>query len=131
MEYGQVLYFTPRDEECTELLSGIGLKRNMARVLVYLAQSTEATSREIERGTDLRQPEVSIVMRDLKERGWVESRESKTESKGRPVKIYTLSLDLNGILTQLENEKQREMQDHIRKIGRLRTILSTDELSAP
>ena len=54
-----VMYFTQDEEDLADLLIKTGLKRNVARVLVYLAHNPEATSREIERGTDLRQPEVS------------------------------------------------------------------------
>ncbi|HII76103.1 MAG TPA: ArsR family transcriptional regulator, partial [Methanolinea sp.] len=59
MKSRNVMYFTPREEEFADLLVRIGLKKNVAKVLVYLAHTPEATSRDIERGTDLRQPEVS------------------------------------------------------------------------
>ncbi|MHC1630578.1 MAG: helix-turn-helix domain-containing protein [Methanoculleaceae archaeon] len=130
MDYGQGFYFTPKDEECAELLSYIGLKKNTAKVLVYLSQIPEATSREIERGTDLRQPEVSIVMRDLTKQGWVVSRKGKKERKGRPVNIYMLSLGIESILNQLEKEKHKEMEDHLKKITKLRAMLSGQKLPA-
>ncbi|MGA8377842.1 MAG: helix-turn-helix domain-containing protein, partial [Methanoregula sp.] len=63
----------------------IGIKKNAAKVLVFLANSSEATSHAIERGTDLRQPEVSLAMRYLMDQGWIMSWESKAESKGRPL----------------------------------------------
>ena len=56
-------------------------------MLVFLANTPEATSRAIEHGTELRQPEVSIAMRYLTDQDWITSRESKAEGKGRPVKI--------------------------------------------
>jgi predicted transcriptional regulator len=65
-----VMYFTEKEEEFANLLIEIGTKRNVAKVLVFLANIPEATSREIERGTDLRQPEVSIAMGYLMEQGW-------------------------------------------------------------
>ena len=108
MRSDKVRYFTPRDEELAELLIGIGIKRNGSKVLVYLANIEEATSRDIERGTDLRQPEVSIAMRYLKECDWIDTRESKSESKGRPVKIYTLSRPITEIMDTIEKEKKRE-----------------------
>ena len=52
-----VSYFTKKEEELTNLLVEIGTKTNIAKVLVFLVNSPEATSRQIERGTDLRQPE--------------------------------------------------------------------------
>ena len=55
MKLEKVLTFTEKEEELADLLSEVGLKKNVAKVLVYLANTEEATSREIERGTDLRQ----------------------------------------------------------------------------
>jgi predicted transcriptional regulator len=107
MRSEKVLYFTPKEEEFAMLLMNIGLKRNVAKVLVYLANTSEATSRDIERGTDLRQPEVSIAMRTLKDNEWIETRESKAESKGRPVKIYRLSRPIEEIMDIIERNKRK------------------------
>jgi len=60
-----------KDEESVNILMELGLKRNVARTLVYLANADEVTSRSIELGADLRQPEVSIAMRKLREGDWV------------------------------------------------------------
>jgi predicted transcriptional regulator len=124
MRSEKVMYFTPREEEFAQLLMDIGLKRNVAKVLIYLANTTDATSRDIERGTDLRQPEVSIAMRTLKENGWIESRESKAESKGRPVKIYTLSRPIEEIMDIIEKEKRKEVETQLDLIHKVRDYIS-------
>jgi len=102
MKSRNVMYFTPKEEEFADLLVRIGLKKNVAKVLVYLAHTHEATSRDIERGTDLRQPEVSIAMASMMEQRWVENRETKAENKGRPVKIYKLSQPIGDIMDGIE-----------------------------
>lgn len=124
MRSDKVRYFTPRDEELAELLMGIGIKRNVSKVLVYLANIEEATSRDIERGTDLRQPEVSIAMRYLKEYDWIDTRESKSESKGRPVKIYTLSRSITEIMDTIEKEKRKEARHQLDLIQKMRECIS-------
>ena len=124
MRMEKVMIFTDEDEEFSNLLTEIGLKRNVAKVLVYLASSPEATSRDIERGTDLRQPEVSIAMRTLKENGWIQSRESKAESKGRPVKIYSLSKPITEIMDIIEENKRKEVENQLRLIHQVREHLS-------
>jgi predicted transcriptional regulator len=108
MRTEKVMYFTEKEEEFTNLLMEIGTKRNVARVLVFLAKIPDATSREIERGADLRQPEVSIATWYLMERGWISSRENKAESKGRPVKIYKLTKPIAEILDSVEKEKEKD-----------------------
>ncbi len=123
MKLEKVLTFTEKEEEMADLLSDVGLKKNVAKVLVYLANTEEATSREIERGTDLRQPEVSIAMRTLSEKEWISNRESKAESKGRPVKIYNLSKPMTEIIDTLEKEKKEEIDNQLQIIKKLRKIV--------
>jgi predicted transcriptional regulator len=103
-----VTYFSDKEEEFAKLLIEIGTKRNVALVLVFLANTPEATSREIERSTDLRQPEVSVAMHQLLQRGWVNHRERSHASKGRPLKIYTLAKPFADIISVIEEEKKHE-----------------------
>ena len=123
MRTENVMYFTEKEEEFANLLIEIGTKRNIAKVLVFLAGIPEATSRVIERGTDLRQPEVSIAMRHLMDRGWITSRESKTDSKGRPIKIYGLAAPIADIMESIENEKKEEATNQLVMIQKLRDFI--------
>jgi predicted transcriptional regulator len=113
--------FTQDEEDLADLLIRIGIKRNVARVLVFLAHHPEATSREIERGTDLRQPEVSLAMAAMNEQEWVENREVKAENKGRPVKIYRLSQPFSEIIDNIEKEKRDEANTQLSIIQQIRT----------
>ncbi len=124
MNTEKVMYFTEKEEEFVNLLIGIGTKRNVAKVLVFLANIPEVTSREIERGTDLRQPEVSLAMKDLMEKGWIRNRESKAETKGRPVKIYELAQPISAILESIEKKKEMEVSSQFAHIQKLRGYLN-------
>jgi predicted transcriptional regulator len=107
------------DEEFADTLMGLGLKRNVAKTLTYLKNVDEVTSREIERGSDLRQPEVSNAMRELKNMNWVVIREQKKPGKGRPFKIYRLDEKINSIIKKLEQQKSiesRRMMDNIQRL---------------
>jgi predicted transcriptional regulator len=117
------MYFTDKEEAFANLLIEIGTKRNVAKVLVFLANTPEATSRAIERGTDLRQPEVSIAMRYLMEQNWISSRESKSDSKGRPVKIYELAKPINDIMDNIEKEKKKEAVTQLALVQKLRDYI--------
>jgi predicted transcriptional regulator len=79
-----------KDQEFIDALRSLNVPRNVAGLITYLANTSEATSREIEMGTNLRQPEVSIAMRTLRQNNWVEERNVKAEGKGRPMKVYML-----------------------------------------
>jgi predicted transcriptional regulator len=123
MRTQKVMYFTEKEEGLANLLIDIGTKRSVAKVLVYLANTTEATSRDIERGTDLRQPEVCLAVHHLSDQSWITSRESKAESRGRPVKIYRLNKPLDDIMTSIEKEKKLEAKKQLALVQKLRDYL--------
>lgn len=122
MKTQQVDILDQRDEEFAETLINLGLKRNVAKVLTYLKNVNEVTSRDLEMGSDLRQPEVSIAMRELKDLEWVAEREEKKPGKGRPFKIYKLKADVSTIIEHLEKEKTRETQEIMKNINRLKQL---------
>lgn len=122
IEKGAIL--NSKDDEISHLLMEIGLKRNVSKVLVFLSNAREATSRDIERGTDLRQPEVSIAMRQLKENKWIHTKESKTESKGRPVKIYSMAKPITDIIGIIERKKRQELDNQLGLIRKIREQMS-------
>ena len=123
MRTENVTYFTEKEEEFANLLIETGTKKNVAKVLVFLANIPEATSRVIERGTDLRQPEVSIAMHYLTDQGWIRIRESKAESKGRPVKIYELAKPITDIMDSIEKENKEKATNQLKLIKKLRDFL--------
>lgn len=123
MRTEKVMYFTEKEEELVKLLIEIGTTKNVAKILVFLVNIPEATSHAIERGTDLRQPEVSIAMHYLMEQGWISSRESKAESKGRPVKIYELAKPIADILDTIEKENEAKANNQLELIKKLRDFI--------
>lgn len=100
------------------------MKRNVASLITYLKDVEEASSREIEMATDMRQPEVSIAMRTLREKGWVAEREIKRDGKGRPQKIYALRSNIEEIIGYYEVEKNQEAAQTIEAIQRLKELSS-------
>ena len=81
------------DEKDSEFMLGLetlGMKRPVACVITFLKDQNERSSKDIEVATGLRQPEVSIAMQTLRERGWLTEHEIKSSGKGRPLKTYAL-----------------------------------------
>jgi predicted transcriptional regulator len=114
-----------KDLEFVEALRSINVPRNVAAVITYLANANEATSREIEMGTDLRQPEVSIAMRTLRQNNWVEERDVKQDGKGRPMRIYKLNVPIGEIIKHYEEMKNNEAAKAMQAIQRLKEITAT------
>ena len=119
-----VMYFAEKEGELVNLLFGLGIKRNVAKVLVFLAKTPMVTSREIVRGTDLRHLEVVTVMQDLKKQGWIKSQENKATDKGRPGKIYELAKPIAEIVNSIEKEKIKKTNDQLQLIQKLRNCVS-------
>ena len=111
-----------KGEEIADALMSLGLSRNISMSLAFLQNMNTATSLDLERSARLRQPEVSIAMRELKERDWVDEREEKKPGKGRPFKIYTLKVGFGDIVAQLEKEQKKAVEEAQKKIKRLKEL---------
>lgn len=122
MRAENIVYFTDKEEECANLLVAVGLKRYVAKTVVFLSGAKEATSRAIERGTDLRQPEVSIAVGDLTKLGWIRNRENVVKGQGRPIKVYELVKTLPEILDAVEKKKQKEAEHQRQMLVKLREL---------
>jgi predicted transcriptional regulator len=110
------------DEELSEILISSGLSRPVARTLAYLQKVDTATSIDLERGTGLRQPEVSIAMRQLKPLDWVDENEEKKPGKGRPNKVYSLKVRFKDIIVHIEKEQKKTIDDGMASIKRLKEL---------
>ena len=114
-----------KDLEIIEALRSLGVSRNAATLITYLANMDEANSREIEMATGLRQPEVSIAMRTLRQNNWINEREIKAKGKGRPMKVYKLSTPIGEIIKHYEDVKNNESAQDMKAIQRLREMIAT------
>jgi predicted transcriptional regulator len=113
-----------KGEEIADVLTSLGLSRPIAKTLSYLKDLKEATSVELERVAGLHQPEVSIAMKDLKERDWISEREEKKPGKGRPYKIYSLKTDFKEIIAYFEKQKMKEFNEIQSNIKRLKDSIT-------
>ena len=111
-----------KDEEIADILISLGMSRNVAISLSYLQNMNSATSVDLERVARLRQPEVSIAMKQLKERDWINERDEKKPGKGRPFKIYSLKVGFEDIVAQLEKQQKKSVNEVRPNVERLRVL---------
>jgi predicted transcriptional regulator len=111
-----------RDLEFIETLRSLDVPRNVATLITFLANANEATSRQIEVGTNMRQPEVSIGIRTLRQNKWIEEHEIKTEGKGRPMKVYKLGVPIEKVVQHYEEERKNEAARSMQAIQRLKEL---------
>ncbi len=120
MKTFKIKQLAEKDEEIADILISLGMSRNIAMSLAYLQNMNSATSVDLERVARLRQPEVSIAMRQLKEREWIDEREEKTPGKGRPYKVYSLKVGFNDIVSQLEKQQKKVVDEAKANVERLK-----------
>jgi len=115
--------YVEKDSEMVELLRKLNISRPVAKTLACLSNGKELTSHTIEMSSGLRQPEVSIAMRYLKNNSWVEVREEKRDNgKGRPVKYYKLTVPMDKIIEKIEENILEERQMILKSIEELKKI---------
>ena len=112
-----------KDERAVEIFNDLGMPKNIAKTLMFISQVEECRSAEVERGADLRQPEVSISMQELRRRGWAKKRDLKKEGKGRPVHIYKLTKKLPEILNKFEEEKMKQVENIRKDLTDLKSMI--------
>ena len=116
-----------KDTRAVQLFTDLGMPKNLAKTLLYISQVEECRSADVEQGADLRQPEVSVAMQELRRRGWARKRDIKKKGKGRPVHLYKLTADLPTILKSFEKEKMKEVENIKHDLGQLNNLISSIE----
>jgi predicted transcriptional regulator len=125
MMASKVKILDDKDREFAETLQKLGVERNVSAMITYLMNVDKASSREIEIGTDLRQPVVSICAKTLRRNGWLEESGIKRNGKGRPLNMYKLKVSIDEIIKHLEEERIQESSQIMQSIQRLKQLATS------
>jgi predicted transcriptional regulator len=127
MKRTKSLVLDENENKAVQLFSELGMPKNLAKTLLYISQVDECRSADVEQGADLRQPEVSVAMQELRRRGWAKKRDEKKKGKGRPVHLYKLTSDLPAILKNFEKDKMREVENIRTDLDQLHSLINSME----
>jgi predicted transcriptional regulator len=109
--------------EIAGLLQNLSLSRIEALAMTCLIDGDSLTSSQIENLTGLRQPEVSVAMKPLCEKGIVESWDQKlSKDRGRPRRYYKLKLTFDTFMRNLKNDISAEIECKSQALNRLKQI---------
>ena len=125
MKKREGLVLDEKDDKAVRIFTELGMPKNMAKTLLYLAQVPECKSTDIEQCANMRQPEVSNTINELRRRGWVKKRDLKKKGKGRPIHIYESTVDLSEIIKTFEQEKLKEFETVKNDISDLKNIIES------
>jgi len=101
------------------LLTNAGVSKRHALVITCLLTLKEASVQKIIEFTGLVQPEISVITIELEKNGIINYTLSKTPSKGRPYKTYSMILTLDQLASKLEapiKEKIKSNKDAIKRL---------------
>jgi len=107
------------------LFTELGMPKNLAKTLMYISQIDECRSANVEVGANLRQPDVSVAIQELRRRGWVKKRDLKKKGKGRPTHIYKSKMHLSEIMKDFEQEKLKEIDTIKSDLEKLNNIIES------
>jgi len=114
-----------KDDKAVKLFTELGMPKNLAKTLIYISQVDECKCGDVEQAADLRQPEVSIAMQELRRREWIKKRDLKGKGKGRPVHIYKITTHLSEILKNFEQEKLKEVESVKKDLSELKNLVKS------
>jgi len=77
MKHKRSFVLDEKDDKAVQLFAELGMPKNLAKTLMFISQVEECRSADVEQGADLRQPEVSVAMQEMRRRGWAKKRDLK------------------------------------------------------
>ena len=101
-------------------MSDSAISEKGIRILKYMLEKGDmVTSRELEINLGLRQPEVSVILKDFFNRGWIDYEKIKRAGRGRPLHKYFLKVSKEEIVNQLKKEYENEIKRLHKKMGEI------------
>ncbi len=114
-----------RRDDLARDLQHLGASRIEAILVSHLLIEGAASTADIIETTGLRQPEVSVGMRELRERGWIQTKTMPREGKGRPMHGYELALSKAEIAAHYKAIGQRKVEAYNHAMKDLDAVLAS------
>jgi predicted transcriptional regulator len=123
MSKKKTIILNHNDKKAARLFAKLGMPNKLAKTVMYLSHVDECYSTDIQWGTQLRQPEVSLAMSELARRGWIKKRYQKKKGKGRPLCAYKSTRRLSDIIKEVEKNKIKEIEHIKENISDLKELI--------
>ena len=113
---------TKKVDEYINIMEDLGVTPHESKILLFLKKEKNASSRVIERGTFLRQPDVSLATNELNKRGWLEVNTVRLEGKGRPFNVYSFAKPFEKIMKEIITKAEKEIEKLENEINILKQL---------
>jgi predicted transcriptional regulator len=111
MAAGEDLQTEVHNGPLREKLIELGANENTASVLLCLHFHGAATSRDLQLRCDIRQPDVSIAISELRDMNLVHYSPRSEVSRGRPAHIYRLRTSLEQSILPFVNKARKRAKE--------------------
>ena len=107
----------------TEALISLGTPPHVAKVMMCLHLHGAASSKILQERCDIRQPEVSMAIQELKKRSLVEINHSEARGRGRPSHIYDLTEPVASGIGQFVSETEQRIEALQQGVSNLKDLV--------
>ncbi|MCS5526251.1 MAG: hypothetical protein NZ774_00135 [Candidatus Poseidoniales archaeon] len=108
-----------------EMLENIGVSINVAYVLVSLHEGGKLSSKELQSSCGLRQPEISVAMKELLNDDMVRCEAQNEGGRGRPCHRYSLNGGLFAVIKPFINDAESRLNKLTVDLARLDKVSQT------
>ena len=103
-------------------LESLGINYSMSKVVVCLFHHPDSASLEMQKRCDLRQPEISQVVKNLENLNILEKSKVKNTGRGRPSYSYSLSKSLPECIDILLGLEQQKIDEKLLRMAEIRSL---------
>ena len=103
-------------------LESLGINHSMGKVVVCLFHHPDSASLDMQKRCDLRQPEISQVVKNLENLHILEKSKVKNTGRGRPSFRYSLSKSLPECIDILLRLEQQKIDDKLLQMAEIRSL---------
>ena len=103
-------------------LENLGINYSMSKVVVCLFHHPNSSSVDMQMRCDLRQPEISQVVKNLEHLNILEKAKVKNTGRGRPSYRYSLSKSLPACIDTLLRLEQQKIDEKLQQMAEIRSL---------
>ena len=112
-----------------EKLVQLGANENAASVLICLHHHGAASSKDLQCHCNIRQPDVSMAISELREMNLVHFSSRSESSRGRPAHVYRLRMTLEQSIQPFVNHAKKRANEILNDVEAIRTLVGQVEIT--
>ncbi|MED5291619.1 MAG: MarR family transcriptional regulator [Candidatus Thermoplasmatota archaeon] len=110
-----------------EKLVQLGANENTASVLICLHHHGAASSKDLQCHCNIRQPDVSMAISELREMNLVHFSSRPESSRGRPAHVYRLRMTLEQSIQPFVNHAKKRANEILNDVEAIRALVGQVE----